>query len=74
MVGAIELVRDKKTKKLFDVAERIGQRIFQKGLKENLILRPLANVIYLFPPLSITKRQLTDILTKTFKVIESVSF
>jgi adenosylmethionine-8-amino-7-oxononanoate aminotransferase len=72
MVGAIELVRDKKTKELFDVKERIGQRIFQEGLKEHLILRPLGNVIYLFPPLSITKTQLTDILKKTFKVITNL--
>jgi adenosylmethionine-8-amino-7-oxononanoate aminotransferase len=70
MVGAIELVRDKKTKQLFDVRKRIGQKIFQKGLKEHLILRPLGSVIYLFPPLSITKKQLTDILRKMFKVIE----
>jgi len=73
MVGVIELVRDKKTKQLFGVKERIGQRIFQKGLKEHLILRPLGNVIYLFPPLSITKTQLTDILRKTFKIIEGLS-
>jgi len=73
MVGAIELVRDKKTKWLFDVKERIGQRIFQKGLKEHLILRPLGNVIYLFPPLSITKNQLNDILKRTFKIIANFS-
>ncbi|MHC4571717.1 MAG: adenosylmethionine--8-amino-7-oxononanoate transaminase [Planctomycetota bacterium] len=73
MVGAIELVEDKKTKKPFDARERIGQRIFQKGLKEHLILRPLANVTYLFPPLSITKNQLCDILKRTLKIIESLS-
>lgn len=74
MVGAIELVRDKKTKELFDVKERIGQRIFQKGLKASLILRPLANVIYLFPPLCITESQLRDILKRTFRIIESLSY
>jgi len=73
MVGAIELVGDKKTKQLFDVKERIGRRIFQEGLKEHLILRPLANVIYLFPPLSITEGQLRDILKRTFRIIESLS-
>jgi adenosylmethionine-8-amino-7-oxononanoate aminotransferase len=73
MVGAIELVKDKKTKKPFDVKERIGQQIFQKGLKEHLILRPLGNVIYLFPPLSITKSQLNDILKRTFKVIANLA-
>lgn len=73
MVGAIELVRDRKTKRLFDVKERIGQKIFQKGLEEHLILRPLGNVIYLFLPLSVTKTQLDDILKRTFKVIETLS-
>ncbi len=73
MVGAIELVKDKETKKPFDAAERIGQRTFQRGLKENLILRPLGNVIYLFLPLSITKSQLHEILGKTFKIVEGLS-
>lgn len=73
MIGAVELVRDKKTNEPFDAAERIGQQVFQKGLKENLILRPLGDVIYLCPPLSITERQLNDILKKTFKVIKSLS-
>lgn len=74
MVGAIELVRDKKTKHPFDVKERIGRQIFQKGLKEHLILRPLGNVIYLFLPLSITKPQLNGILKRTFKVIENLVY
>ncbi len=73
MVGAIELVKDKKTKKSFDVKRRIGQQIFQKGLKEHLILRPLGNVIYLFLPLSITKPQLNDILKRTFKIIANLT-
>jgi adenosylmethionine-8-amino-7-oxononanoate aminotransferase len=72
MVGALELVEDKKAKKPFDVKERIGQRIFQNGLKEHLILRPLGNVIYLFLPLCVTKPQLNDILKRTFKVIASL--
>lgn len=69
LVGAIELVRDKKTGKPFKVTERIGQRIFQKALEENLILRPLGNVIYLWLALSTTKRQLNIILNKTLKIL-----
>ncbi|MDD5327052.1 MAG: adenosylmethionine--8-amino-7-oxononanoate transaminase [Phycisphaerae bacterium] len=74
MVGALELVKDKKTKKPFDIKERIGQQIFQKGLEEHLILRPLGNVIYLFLPLGITKSQLNDILKRTFKVVANLSY
>jgi adenosylmethionine-8-amino-7-oxononanoate aminotransferase len=73
LVGAVELVRDKKTKKPFDVKERIGQRIFEKSLKEHLILRSLGNVIYLFLPLCVTERQFQDIFKKIFGVIRSMS-
>jgi adenosylmethionine-8-amino-7-oxononanoate aminotransferase len=73
MVGSVELVADKKTALPFDPAKRAGQQIFKKALKERLILRPLGDVIYLFPPLCITERQLTDILKKMFKVISSLT-
>ncbi len=73
MVGAVELVRDKETGRPFCVEERIGQRVFQQGLKENLILRPLANVIYLVLPLCTTKPELNDILGRMLKVITNLS-
>ena len=70
MVAAIELVKDKNTKQPFTIKERIGQWVFEKGLKENIILRPLGNVIYICPPLSTTKRELDIILKKMYGVIE----
>ncbi len=72
MVGALELVKNKKTKEPFAVSERIGWQVFRQGLKNNLILRPLGDVIYLFPPLSITKKQLSDILGRMFEIIKKV--
>jgi len=69
MVTAIELVKDKKTKEPFDIKERIGQKIFEKGLKEHLLLRPLGNVTYLFLPLCVTAPQLHDVLKRTYKVL-----
>ena len=72
MFAAFELVKDKNTKKPFAPKQRIGYEIFKKGLKENLILRPLGDVIYLCLPLSIKKRQLNDILQRTYKVIKSL--
>ena len=73
LVGAIELVRDKKTGKPFKVSERIGQHIFQKALEEGLILRPLGNVTYLWLALSITKRELNIILNKTLKILRELN-
>jgi len=73
MVGAVELVKDKNTKQPFDIKERIGQQVFQAGLKENLILRPLGNVIYLVLPLSTTNAELNDILARMFRVISKLA-
>jgi adenosylmethionine-8-amino-7-oxononanoate aminotransferase len=69
LVAAIELVKNKKTKELFDIKERIGQRIFERGLIEHLLLRPLGNITYLFLPLCVTEPQLRDILKRTHKVL-----
>jgi len=70
MIGAIELVKDKKTKKPFNIKERIGLKVYQQGLKQGLILRPLGNVVYLYLPLSIRVFELQRILNKTFKLLK----
>ncbi|UCD55753.1 MAG: adenosylmethionine--8-amino-7-oxononanoate transaminase [Candidatus Omnitrophota bacterium] len=71
MIGAIELVKDKITKKPFALKERIGLRIYEEGLKRKLILRPLGNIIYLNLPLCISKAELKFILEETFQIINS---
>ena len=71
MVGAIELVQNKKTKEPFAPSERTGYQIYKKGLKDGIILRPLGDIIYLFLPLCINKTELETILEKTGKVINN---
>jgi len=71
-VGAIELVKDKATKDGFCVEQRLGQKIYQNGLKEGILLRPLGDVVYLFLPLCTTEKQLNEITDKIFKVISDV--
>ncbi|MDD5155773.1 MAG: adenosylmethionine--8-amino-7-oxononanoate transaminase, partial [Candidatus Omnitrophica bacterium] len=48
LIGALELVRDKKTKERFGLNERIGLRVYRLGLEKNLILRPLGDIVYFF--------------------------
>lgn len=72
MIGAIELVKDKRTKETFSFKERIGLDIYKTGLKKNLILRPLGDIIYLFLPLCIKRRELEYILNSTYDVIRSI--
>ncbi len=70
LIGALELVKDKKTKKGFDFDERIGYKIYQKALQKNLILRPLGNILYLYLPLVTTEKDLSIILEKTYDCLK----
>lgn len=72
MIGALELVKDKKTKEPFSFEERIGLRIYKEGLKRNLILRPLGNITYLFLPLCVTRKEIEYILDTTYDIIKKI--
>ena len=50
MIGALELVEDKISKKAFDWQKRIGYGIYRIALGKGVLLRPLGNVIYFMPP------------------------
>ena len=54
MIGGIELVYDKGTGEPFPWEERIGVRVCREARKYGIFLRPLGNVIVVFPPLSIS--------------------
>ena len=54
MIGGIELVNDKGTGEPFPWEERIGVRVCREARKYGIFLRPLGNVIVVFPPLSIS--------------------
>jgi len=70
MIGAIEIVKNKESKSVFKFEERIGFKIYKKGLAKNLLLRPLGNIIYLFLPLCVKMRELAYILDNFYKIIE----
>lgn len=55
LINAIELVHDKSTKKSFDSKYRYGYEIYKKALEKGVILRPLGDVIYFNPPLTISR-------------------
>jgi len=69
MIGALELVKNKKTKTPFNLKEKIGHKIYKEGLKAGIILRPLDNVIYFYLPLSIKRGEIKLILDKTANII-----
>lgn len=58
MIGGIELVRDRKTREPYHWEERAGVRVCMEARRYGLFLRPLGNVIVIFPPLSITLEEM----------------
>lgn len=58
MILAIELVQNTRTKAPFPAEERRGLRVYQYGLKNGVLLRPLGNVIYFMPPYVITPEEI----------------
>lgn len=71
-IGAIELVKDRKTREPFPQALRLPFKIYMRSLEEGLVLRPLGDVIYWFLPLCITKEDVSEIISRSQKVIEKV--
>ena len=63
LIGAIELVRDRRTQEPYPWAERRGQRVCDHARSEGVLLRPLGNVLVIMPPLSISLEQLDQIAT-----------
>lgn len=62
MIGGIELVREKETKEPYAWEERVGVQVCLEARKHGLFLRPLGNVIVIFPPLSISIEELTILM------------
>ncbi len=69
MISALELVKNKETKEGFSTEERVGWKIYLKGLEEGVILRPLGNIVYLWLPISTTVEEIDEIIERTWKVL-----
>ena len=61
MVG-IELVKNKKTRTPFPYTSRVGHKVAIECRKKGLLIRPIANVLVLIPPLNIGEHKLREML------------
>ena len=58
MILAIEMVKQKNSKTPYPWQERRGLQVYQYGLKNEMLLRPLGNVVYWMPPYVIDEEQI----------------
>jgi len=74
MIAAFDLLADKEAGTPFPARVRAGFRVYNEGLKEGLILRPLGDTIYFWLPLCVTVEQVRDIIARTARVLERTNF
>ncbi len=72
MIGAVEIVKNKKTKEPYSFEERIGSKIYKEALKKGAILRPLGSVIYFMPPYAITENEIKLLTNIAYDSIKSL--
>ncbi len=71
LIGGLELVANKKTRKQFPEASKASVTATEKILGQNLILRPLpGDVIGICPPLIITEQEIDDIFDRTIRGLD----
>ena len=66
MIFAIEMVQDARTKEAYPWQQRRGLKAYHYALKNQLLLRPLGNVLYFMPPYVIELEQ----IDRVFDVME----
>jgi len=70
MILAIEMVKNKQTKEAYPWQERRGLRVYEHGLKNQALLRPLGSVTYFMPPYIITPDQIDHLAKVAWEGIE----
>jgi len=72
-MAGIELVKNKSLKEPYPPEKRIGHQVILEARKQDVILRPLGDVVVLMPPLSISMNELKKLLDATYKSIQNVT-
>jgi len=72
-IAAIELVKDRRTKKDYPMSAKIGIKVIQEARKRGLIIRPLGNIIVVMPPLCISMMDLAKMLDIIYYSIKRIT-
>ncbi|ALN75587.1 aminotransferase (plasmid) [Aureimonas sp. AU20] len=73
LIGALELVADKATKRPFEKAGRAGQIAAAIGHEEGLIFRSIGDQLALCPPMIVTQEDVGEIMTRLGRTLERLT-
>ena len=73
MMCAVECVTNKKTKESPPAAWEVAFRIIRNAMERGLLVRPLGNTVILSPPLTITRKQIDEVVDMLGKAIRAVA-
>jgi 4-aminobutyrate--pyruvate transaminase len=60
LMGAVELIADKATRRQFDPEQKVGQYFMDRAEEHGLIMRAIGETLALSPPLIITEPQIDE--------------
>ncbi|MGH7793056.1 MAG: adenosylmethionine--8-amino-7-oxononanoate transaminase, partial [Thermodesulfobacteriota bacterium] len=69
----IELVEDKETKEPYPLKMKMGWKVAELAMEEEVLIRPLGNVVVLMPPIGILKEDLKKLIRITYKAIKKAT-
>jgi 4-aminobutyrate--pyruvate transaminase len=70
LVGAVEVVADRKTKKSFDPKSGVGARVVRICEEEGLILRAMGDSVGICPPLIISPEEVDDLFDRLSRALD----
>jgi adenosylmethionine---8-amino-7-oxononanoate aminotransferase len=73
LIGALELTPDKSSALPYPAMERRAWRVCREALKRGVWLRPLADVLYVMPPLAISLEELDEMMGVLAAAIDGVT-
>ena len=73
LIAGIELVADKATKREYAWSEQVGARICRMARDHGVLIRPIADVLVVMPPLAISIEQLGHLLDVMERCLEAVT-
>lgn len=73
LVGAIELVKNKETRELFDPAGRVGGICKDHCINNGLVMRASSDSMILSPPLIITKNEIDEVMEKARSCLDKTA-